>query len=42
MVYKNAVDRIELKDAKIPVKFTTGDVAVASDHLPVYVDIVIK
>ena len=42
MVYKNAADRIELKDAKIPVKFTTGDVAVASDHLPVYVDIVIK
>ena len=42
MVYKNAADRIELKEAGIATVFSTGDVTVASDHLPVYVDIVLK
>lgn len=39
MVYKNAADRVKLLDAQIPTTFSTGDVKVASDHLPVYVDI---
>ena len=40
MVYKNAADRVKVTGAQIPVEFNTGDVTVASDHLPVYVDVV--
>ena len=39
MVYKNASDRVKLLDSQIPTTFSSGDVKVASDHLPVYVDI---
>ena len=42
MVYKNAADRVSLKEAKIATDFKSGDVTVASDHLPVYVDVEFK
>ena len=37
MVYRNAASRVKVLDAAIPTVFATGDVKVASDHLPVYV-----
>lgn len=39
MVYKNAADKVKLEEAKVLTTFASGDVKVASDHLPVYVDI---
>lgn len=42
MVYRNAASRVELKGAKVPVGFKSGDVKTASDHLPVYVDVTIR
>ncbi|MCR5519614.1 MAG: endonuclease/exonuclease/phosphatase family protein [Bacteroidales bacterium] len=42
MVYKNAAGRVEVKDARVCKSFVTGDVKVASDHLPVLVKIKIK
>ncbi len=39
MVYKNAVKKVEVLDAQIPTAFKSGDVTIASDHLPVYVDV---
>ena len=42
MVYRNASSRVELHAAKVPTEFKSGDVKIASDHLPVYVDVTIK
>ena len=42
MVYKNASSRVKSLGGKVVTKFTTGDVKVASDHLPVYADVVIE
>lgn len=42
MVYKNAADRVKTGEAKVPTVFKSGDVTVASDHLPVYVDVTIS
>ena len=42
MVYRNASSRVELQAAEVPAEFKSGDVTIASDHLPVYVDVVIK
>jgi endonuclease/exonuclease/phosphatase family metal-dependent hydrolase len=41
-VRKSTADRIEVKDARVCRTFKSGDVAVASDHLPVLVTIKIK
>ena len=42
MVYKNAYKRVKVLESKVCKQFNSGDVAVASDHLPVYVRIEIK
>ena len=42
MVYRNASSRVEVQAAEVPTEFKSGDVTIASDHLPVYVDVVIK
>ena len=42
MVYRNAASRVELLEAEVPVAFKSGDVRVASDHLPVYVDVKLR
>ena len=42
LVRKSTADRIEVKDARVCRTFKSGDVAVASDHLPVLVTIKIK
>ena len=39
MVYKNASGKVKVNGSGIASKFTSGDVAVASDHLPVYVEV---
>ena len=42
MVYKNASKRVKVLESKVCTQFNSGDVTVASDHLPVYVRITIK
>lgn len=42
MIYKNAADRVKVLESGIPTEFNSGDVAVASDHLPVYMKIRIR
>ena len=42
MVYRNASSRVELLGAKVPVVFKSGNARTASDHLPVYVDVMIR
>lgn len=42
MVYKNASFRVTAKNATIATAFSTGDVTTASDHLPVYLDVIIS
>ncbi len=42
MVYRNASSRVELQSAEVPTVFKSGDVKIASDHLPVYVEVTIK
>lgn len=42
MVYKNAVHKVKVLEAEVCRKFNSGDVAVASDHLPVYMKIRIQ
>ena len=42
MVYRNASSRVELQSAEVPTAFKSGDVKIASDHLPVYVEVTIK
>ena len=39
LVYKNAAAKVEKLEAKVMRTFSSGDVTVASDHLPVYVDV---
>ena len=39
MVYKNAAAKVKKLDAKVMRTFTSGNVEVASDHLPVFVDV---
>ena len=39
MVYKNASQRVKLLDSGVAAEFKTGDVTVASDHLPVFVKV---
>ena len=39
MVYKNASKRVKLLDNGVAAEFKTGDVTVASDHLPVFVKV---
>lgn len=41
MVYKNAADKVKKTGAAVCKTFQSGDVTVASDHLPVYVDVTI-
>ena len=39
MVYKNAAAKVKKLDAKVMRTFASGNVEVASDHLPVFVDV---
>ena len=39
MVYKNAASKVKNLGGKVCREFSNGDVTVASDHLPVYVDV---
>lgn len=34
--------QVEVVGSAVPVEFKNGDVAIASDHLPIYVDVIIK
>ena len=42
MVYKNAREKVQVIDARVCREFNSGNVAVASDHLPVYLKIRIR
>lgn len=42
MVYKNAKGKVDVLEAKVCREFNSGNVAVASDHLPVYLKIRIR
>lgn len=42
MVYKNASGKVKVKESGIASRFNSGDVTVASDHLPVYVIISLR
>lgn len=42
MVYKNAAKRVKLLDSGVATEFKTGDVTIASDHLPVFVKLEFK
>ena len=42
MVYKNAREKVQVIEAKVCREFNSGNVAIASDHLPVYLKIRIR
>lgn len=42
MVYKNAVGKVKVLETEVCKKFSSGNVEVASDHLPVYIKIRIR
>lgn len=42
MVYNNAASRVSALRASVPTAFSSGDVTVASDHLPVFMEVRIK
>lgn len=42
ILFLNNKAKVKVTGSGVPVKFETGDVAIASDHLPIYVDVKIK
>ena len=42
MVYKNASSRVKSLGGKVPMRFTKGDVKLASDHLPVVLVVTVR